>query len=637
MHGFLRQPFNFIYDMRRALFLFIVCLLYSSMFANTVPSNSSLYSNLNGNDTGWWGTSKAETYDIAVKIDADEFIGLDIAEIKFDIADTEGIADCKIWISSVLTLDNALNAPDILCKEVTPSDGKILLQLDRPQTISENGLYIGYSFTVDEAASDAQKKPVAIVKSQDTAGHGMWLHSSRTYKKWMDYCASSNAWIPFQLTLSNLPDRSVGITLPEEINTAMGQPVNFEAIVTNQGCSGVDTLLLSYKSSGVEGECVIACEGLPTGYFNTSSTVSVTLPPFENTINSDLKIRVAQVNGLDNSNKNADDVTLLNVWSRMPAKTPLFEEYTGTGCGYCPRGNIGIEKMTELYGDRFVAVAYHCSDIMSIYRSVEDFPNFAPAQPVAWIDRVKETDPYFGDKNNGVFSVDEVWNNVAQKFTPADINLTCRWADDECNSIAADAEISFVKPFESSDFRLIYILTADGLTGEGPDWMQGNYYSGETGRWPEDFDFLVNSGRYINNMTYDHVAVYATATSGIEGIIPSSISADQNFSHSVCLDIADAVNVDGMNLVQDHDRIHVVAAILDANTGEIVNCAKASPGNTSVGELDEESDIAGAKYYNVSGQQVSPDFEGLKIAVKTLSSGKRIVSKIFGNPFNDLN
>ncbi len=48
----------------------------------------------------------------------------------------------------------------------------------------------------------------------------------------------------------------------------------------------------------------------------------------------------------------------------------------------------------------------------------------------------------------------------------ADIALDCRWADDAERVIAAKADLKFVKAFEGCDFRMSYILVADGLTGE---------------------------------------------------------------------------------------------------------------------------------------------------------------------------
>lgn len=612
---------------KSALFLIPtgILLCAQSLSAN---DKTATYNNYNDNKTSWWGTSKAESYDIAVKIDNEEFYGLDISEIKFNVADDEGISGYKIWLSSSLSLEDKTNVPDILSKDISPLDGKLSLMLDNPYTIPEGGVYVGYSFTVESTDNTRQKKPVIIIKGEDAAGHGMWLHTSTTYKKWTDYASAADSWIPFELTLGNLKGESISLSLPEEINGAIGQPVKVNAHITNQGCSKIEELSVTFSTGDFAGKCDVQYGELPEGVFNATAPVYITLPPFDNTLNTPVEISVEKVNGLENFNSRNSCSSSLNIWSRLPLRTPLFEEYTGTGCGYCPRGSIGIEKLHEIFGERFVAVAYHCNDIMSIFKHTEDFPNYAPAQPVAWIDRILETDPYFGDNTDGVFNADKAWEEMAERFTPADIELSCQWGSNDEESIEAHANVSFVKPFEESDFRLTYILTADGLKGEGEDWLQGNYYSGESEKWPEDFSHLVESERYMDNMTYDHVAIFSSLVNGIEGIIPSDIKADQEFQHSITIDLKDAVNTRGMSLVQDKSKIRVVAAIVDAASGEIINCAMASPAAASVEMQAADAKIISEQYFNLLGQPVEAGHKGITIHVTTLSSGKKIVKKI---------
>ena len=130
----------------------------------------------------------------------------------------------------------------------------------------------------------------------------------------------------------------------------------------------------------------------------------------------DLKVRVAGIDGEANTSGGVAAARLY-VWSSLPQKRPLLEEYTGTDCGYCPRGAVGMEKMAALKGLDFVGVSYHHADVMSIMtpRNTLTPP---PAQPVAWLDRHYETDPYFGDRmKDNVFAFDEIWERMADEFT----------------------------------------------------------------------------------------------------------------------------------------------------------------------------------------------------------------------------
>ena len=75
----------------------------------------------------------------------------------------------------------------------------------------------------------------------------------------------------------------------------------------------------------------------------------------------------------------------------VPVHRPLMEEYTGTWCGYCVRGLLGLQKLAELYPDDYVCVSYHNGDPMEI---AYDFPSPIAGYPSAWVDRGMEVDPY---------------------------------------------------------------------------------------------------------------------------------------------------------------------------------------------------------------------------------------------------
>lgn len=62
----------------------------------------------------WWGTGKAETYDVALHLTGSEFVGLDITAISFPIITDEAITDYTIWLSKELTLEDKINVPDIM-------------------------------------------------------------------------------------------------------------------------------------------------------------------------------------------------------------------------------------------------------------------------------------------------------------------------------------------------------------------------------------------------------------------------------------------------------------------------------------------------------------------------------------------
>lgn len=605
--------------------------LLGGLFAATGAAATAEYSNHRGTDSyTWWGSNQIEDYDVAVRIDNPEFIGLSIQTVTFHVADTDGVEDFNIWGSKSLTLDNKVNAPDMFSAPVSAAGGTISYSFDTPCEIGEDGLYLGYSFSVTKKEEQTQKKPVAVIKDESGEyGHNFYLHTSKTYGKWIDNGEKSNLLIPFELTLSGLEGENVTVVIPSNVYGSVGNETPVNAVMTNLGYAEVRTAIIHYETSGSNGDIEVECTGLPAKQFLTSSEISFCLPATDVISDSELRISVKSVNGKTNVSAAQSADARLEIFSRLPRRTPLLEEYTGTGCGWCPRGGVGLEKMTEIYGDRFVGLAYHCADIMSIFEE-KDYPSPAPAQPVAWIDRTRETDPYLGDMplTTPAFGIDLVWEEAAQRFTPADMSLACHWVDENRNAIEVKVTANFVKSYDDADFRMVYILVEDGLTGTGPEWTQGNYYSGETGKWPDDLQFLVDAPRAIPGFVYNDVAIFSTDPKGVAGSIPSKIEADHSYDHSINLTLSEAVNISGDNLVQDMDRISVVAAIIDSLTGEIVNCAKVKPGFSGIESVSDNVPTA-TEYYNLQGIKIpAPEQGRVSIMVTTSANGSRKVTKV---------
>lgn len=605
--------------------------LLGTLYATSGVAATVEYSNHRGTDSyTWWGSNQSENYDVAVRIDASLFVGLCVDKVTFHVAEADGVGDFKIWGSKTLTLDNKVNVADMFSADVSADNGTISYTLDTPCEIGEDGIYLGYSFSVTNNAEQTQKKPVAVIKDEaGEYGHNFYLHTSKTYGKWIDNGEKSNFLIPFELTLSGAKGENVTVALPSDFYGAVGNETPVRAIFTNLGYEEVRTATIHYETAGRSGNVEVECTGMPAGQYMTSSEVSFNIPAIDSPSDEKLNLSVAAVNGKTNASASQHAEAQLEIFSRLPQRTPLFEEYTGMHCGWCPRGAVGMEMMSELYGDRFVGVAYHCADLISIFNE-EDYPSPAPAQPVAWLDRVRKTDPYLGDipLATPALGINKVWEEASRRFTPADLSLTCDWTDDNHTAIEAKVTANFVKSYDDADFRMVYILVEDGLTGTGQNWAQSNYYSGETDKWPDELQYLVNSPKSITGYVYNDVAIFSTDPKGIEGSLPSNIEADGSYGHSITLTPDEAVSLRGQKLSQDVERISVVAAIIDSRTGDIVNCAKGKPGMTGIGTITDDATVK-TEYYNLQGMAISAPEKGrVTIIVTTQADGSRKVKKV---------
>lgn len=605
--------------------VFAACMAAASVFG--AGADTVAYTNAGG-PSSWWGTGKSETYDVAVRLGPD-FKGLEVRSVSFLAEEEADVAGFSVWMSERLQLgSDKTNAPDVVSLPAEVKDGRVSVSLPAPYVVGDGGVYIGYSFTVGKRETERQKAPVAVVKGEDSGGHGLWVHSSRTYGGWSGGVAGEDASVPFGLTLGGVAGRAVEIRIPGEVNAGAGNETVFNAEIVNRGALGASSLELEWSAGGDGGRVPVALSQPVPAVYLASVPVRVSLPAPAATGDYDLRVRVAGIDGEANAS-GGEAAARLHVWSSLPKKRPLLEEYTGTGCGYCPRGAVGMEKMAALKGRDFVGVAYHHADVMSIL-TPEEYPNPAPAQPVAWMDRHHETDPYFGDRmKDNAFAIDEVWDRLADEFTPAGIALDCWWADDAKRVIAAKAALKFVKAFDGCDFRMSYVLVADGLTGEGRDWRQGNYYSGETGKWPSDFDHLVDAPNPIAGTVFNDVAILCPFPEGMPESLPSSIGQDQELSHSVSLSLDDACNLDGETLVRDGLGYSVVAMVIDGASGKVVNCVKSPVGDGSGVDAPEADEAAMTLVSDMLGRMLpQPPASGIYVETKVWGDGRRTSRKV---------
>ena len=606
-------------------------VLLAGVWLASAAQNEVVFTNVDADTqfTGW-GTGRAETYEVAVHVTPDMLNGAKVAGFQFMMQTTAEMSGCSGWLSATLGMDGETIATDVKTDAVTLESDRISVTLPEEYTVSDEGVYIGIQFTMDSKESDAAKKPVSVI-NDNSLGLGMYAHTSRTYKKWTDIYDLMGTVPGVRIILSGQAAESASVTLPAELISVDGKAFPVRGTLLNSGSATIESIELQY-SYGSQTKTAV-CEfpgGAEVGYMMTMP-IELTVPAFSGKGTDDLKVSVTKVN--DKANAAAAEVSTsrLSLVSFRPTYRPLLEEYTGAKCGYCPRGEIGMKKMEELYGDRFIGVAYHVSDIMSILDE-KDFANPAPAQPVAWLSRVIETDPYFGNLpfNSKTFGFDGVWEEEAAVFTEASLDVECQWTGAEKESINIDSRLTFIRDHDDADYRMVYLLVADGLKGQNgdPRWFQGNYYTGQTGQWPEEFDWLVESPQWIEDVEYDNVVIYTPNVLGEQGSVAASVKGDEEMSLNAEIKIADAVNLDGASLVQDKDRLRVVAVLVDGSDGHVVNAAVATPWYDSIEGIDADGPAVSVRYYDTCGRAVTAGSKGILIKVSSYADGTVKAEKI---------
>ncbi len=593
-----------------------------------------------GNDLESWGTSKKENYDIATLVKNEDFTGSEIVgiEIPFECGDVENVS---IWISSSLNLENGVNVPDILSEDVVPTDNKLSLQLTSPIVVPAEGLYVGYSFSLSALTMKTQK-PVTV--SPAVPGW-MYVHSSRKYLKWGTYDLPYAPVMTVNLK-GNFSDNCAVPFTPEDAGALKEVPVAAVLNISNHGLNPISSIDLTLDINGKQEEKHYDYSPALGVNWNLKVPVDIDLGSWPTPGEYSWTATITKVNGETNAAASNVAEGKYYVYSHYPQRRPLIEEFTGTWCGWCPRGIIGMEYMNSTYPEDFVCAVYHVNvayDPMAML-NVDTYPCEYEGAPTAYIDRKKGViDPYYGetegDISNAAEGIGQTWLKEREIPSMADFEVQANWKDEEMSEVVIKSSSTFLRRYNQRRFRVVYILTQDGMkdvntdTKDDDQWLQHNYYSGDAGYEGTQLASLITLPEVIEDIEFNDVAIYSSDNERMSWLA-SDIEANVPEVDIFRINLNSAVNLKKKSLVQDKTRIHVVAALIDSFTDEVVNSSKCDIGDSSsVKGIDNDdtvkvSAVGGRLAVEApAGSEVSAwNLQGIKVdSMKTPADGKGIM------------
>lgn len=587
--------------------------------------------NLEGGATFGYGFDKAETYDVAIRIDQPSLVGNKIVGLRVPLA-SDGIGSASIWLSTELSLKRSngknINNPDICVKEGTADDGWLDLTFDTPYTI-EGPLFAGYSFTVG-TVGDSNGKPVTLVAGNDA--DGFYLHTSKSRLKWNSAAEAAGGVSAMTVLIEGDIQPNAAVFMPAYGLRASAEEESNHIMlrVANHGENEILSLDYTYEIDGhMEGGTVEFDEPLPA-VWGAFRNADIELKNLDETGEKELKITVTKVNGADNTDNSPTTTIPITVYPFIPVNRPLVEEYTGLWCGYCTRGYAALENMKGWYAD-FVAIAYHQGDAMSVNNLVT--PNSPSGLPAGYINR----------SSINIGNVYTVWPQFAATLAPASIDVSAEWADEEHTKIKARSAIRFIKDIAFANYGVEYTLVADGLSN--PDWVQTNYYAPEEGEEPKDVDempgywghFFTHGKKAVRGLVFNDVAIASKFPKGAEGSIPTTVAAGQVYEHSCLFDISEIhPSESGSNILEAPDHFRVIAALIDRSSGNPVNCNTSLYMNGESGIENvyctdgEASDVVATEWYDLFGRKVDAPLENRRVLIRIdkFSDGSTRAAKI---------
>ena len=562
----------------------------------------------------YFGTAKKESFDVAMLL-ADKYTkGKKIETIKVPFPKNAEIGNVKIWLTKKLALANKKNVADVMTLDATMDDSTAIVKLATPYTIDSDTLYIGYSFDVVELTERTQL-PISLINEKGV--QGLWTHSSRTYRSWLDKSTYGCSAMQVELSGFNANDAYFEGFKDYYNQVNIATPINLTLL--NRGYNGIKSIDYSYSVGDKKVSDHLTLDAPIPACLNASTEFTVTLPAIEAKGKYPVTFSIDKVNGEANSEVATANSTMA-IYNKLPKHRPVMEEFTGTWCGNCARGWIGLEVMTRLHPD-FIALAYHSGDVMQVIdqKNFLGFDTENPAYPMANIDRVyTDIDPYYG-ADMTPFGIEEIWKKQAEILAPASLETEAAFTPDG-KDIKAKAILEFPEDANDADkYSVEFVLVTDGLHGEGQAWEQSNYLEeNEKGDYPfPEADIFFAGSSSIPNMHYNDVVVATTRLRNGLIKLPAKVEAEKAFSIEGTITEVDSIkNMANYPVIQDSKNLRIVALLINEK-GEIVNGAQAkvtgyeTTGIRNINTNAAEADVPAI--YNLQGHRLQTMQKGLNI------------------------
>lgn len=595
---------------------FIMAAAFAGYTFNGYADNGLItYSaNTGTKEVKYFGTAKKESFDVAMLL-ADKYTkGKKIESIKVPFPKNAEIGNVKIWLTKKLALANKKNVADVMTLDATMDDSTAIVKFATPYTIDSDTLYIGYSFDVVELTERTQL-PISLINEKGV--QGLWTHSSRTYRSWLDKSTYGCSAMQVELSGFNANDAYFEGFKDYYNQVNIATPINLTLL--NRGYNGIKSIDYSYSVGDKKVSDRLTLDAPIPACLNASTEFTVTLPAIEAKGKYPVTFSIDKVNGEANSEVATANSTMA-IYNKLPKHRPVMEEFTGTWCGNCARGWIGLEVMTRLHPD-FIALAYHSGDVMQVIdqKNFLGFDTENPAYPMANIDRVyTDIDPYYG-ADMTPFGIEEIWKKQAEILAPASLETEAAFTPDG-NDIKAKAILEFPEDANDADkYSVEFVLVTDGLHGEGQAWEQSNYLEeNEKGDFPfPEADIFFAGSSSIPNMHYNDVVVATTRLRNGLIKLPAKVEAEKAFSIEGTITEVDSIkNMANYPVIQDSKNLRIVALLLNEK-GQIVNGAQAkvtgyeTTGIRNINNNAAEADVPAI--YNLQGHRLQTMQKGLNI------------------------
>ena len=582
-----------------------------------------------------YGTGKQERYHLATYIPAN-LLGNNVPTIDGIgfYGSTVGMGNIKVWISSHLPAMG--EDPDIATYSFQREDIDINkfndMVFNQHYQIPESGVYVGYSFDIVDMNAHRSGSP--IIYSEKTRDGALWwmTDSDPEWKTQYGYVQGDLAIkILFGGNVLKRNSASIKRIIPifELVNTEIF-PI-FE--VENGGIEPITSF--EVEMEGNTWEILMNDYPLnPYSSYNCGSLVTNTGSVAEY---QQKTFTITKVNGKPNESENSSGTGQFFISRQKSPTVAVMEEFTATWCGWSLTANKALNIYQEKFGNKLIEICAHGSslwqkDPMEIpeYSEIRalgqgNYPSCLINRSRGWVedyDFDDWMDPCWDGLGEGTFNLDVNINNVLKRIMPGSIEVGASWDNESQDAIKIQTRTTFELDAEELPFEIGYVLLEDGMSGEGDEWAQYNYFITDD----HNFDDIAALPEMNYGYKYNNVPVAAwDAYKGMKGSLAGPFKTGVPIEGSFVADIS------SNTLIQNKENLSVVALIVNKETGKIINAAKCKIGEslppTSV--VDSSKSYNGGPYdiYDIRGQKVRQNATSLKGLSKGIYiiNGKKVV------------
>ncbi len=478
--------------------------------------------------------------------------GCNIVGVNYGFPTSQGLGTVTVWVRS------SLDGEPLATGKITNTnygwhEGSI-----EPYIITgqEKELWVGATYKNDTRAY------YAVSFAGTAVADGCYVCADKT--TWTNYASQGWGSLSLEAVVEGAGVKSRDLAL---LNVAAGQ----RAVQIGQDfeVSGI----IKNNASDVATNPVIrySINGQPVGsYTHKGDVASRASVPFtltiptgnitaEGTANVDLTLEWADgqpdQSPADNVASVQVEMTRLSFTRRM-----VVEEHTGSWCGWCVRGIVGLKEMKEKYGDDFIGIGIHNDDMYA----VEAYDNFISGYMSGYPNSII---------NRSGSACDPSYTNLAGRWlkmdrtADADVTLDASCAD---GKITFNAHSQFVFNATDADYRVAFVLLENQLP-----IRQTNNYKGST----TVMGGFESMGSPVNINIDDVARGIYPSPAGEKGALPATIKASTIYDYSYTT---------ALPKLSNPANVEAVALLLNGATGEILNAVKISKiDGLNAGDIDD--------------------------------------------------